>query len=325
MDAITEEQIVQAITENPAMVTTLMPKLVVLPTVKPIIDNMVDMQYKSKIDDEVSKIHSQYDDDAFGILGKRPGQKDGAKQKTYDFLKEQLTDYKRLLDMEGKLNEAETVKALKTELERIKTEGGGKHVQEIFDQAKLNWEKEKQILTDRATTAEGLVTSGLIVNDIDNALSLIKFNPDTKDSVKAVVLANAKAELLANSKIEEGKVIYLTKDGKPLLTATSELQKASDVLSQMEAIKDISLTETGGGGGGADTVIKGSIQSKKVDGKDDVQTLVLPTGSFKSRTEFQKVAEKAFVDLGISKSDPKWEQIMNATHTDYKVADLPAE
>lgn len=55
-------------------------KLVELEPMKKVIENRADSIFKVKIDEEISKTHSRYDDDMMALLGERPAQKeDGTK------------------------------------------------------------------------------------------------------------------------------------------------------------------------------------------------------------------------------------------------------
>lgn len=322
------QAILDAMAANPELIKGVLPVVVDAQVGKDLIATRAENIYKAKIDDEVKKIHTQYDDDVFEILGKRPGTKDdGTKQKTYDFLKELLTDYKTLLGQKDSLEKDTKVAELKGEIERLKNEGGGKHVQEIFDQAKLDWAEEKRVLEERATTAESTSVNFQKETAIANARRQIKLNPDVSESIQNMVLDTAQTQLISNSELKDGKLIFRDKDGNPILDKTThEPLDAFGVLSQMDAVKDISLKEKNTpGGGGAATTMKGQIQTTSVEGKD-TKKLVLPEGSFKTRTEFLQVAEKALTDSGVTRRDPdgSWDKLKNDAYKEYNVAELPA-
>lgn len=318
------QAILDAMAANPELVKGVLPTVVDSEVGKTLIATRAENLYKSKIDDEVKAIHSQYDDDVFAILGKRPGSKDGVKQKSYDFIKELLTDYKGLLEQKDSLDKDTKVAALQLEIDKLKTEGGGKHIQEIFDQAKSDWENEKASLIKDRDDAKNMSIDFQKKTAIGNAVRQLKFNPDVSESIRQMVLDNAEQQLISNSEFQDGKLVFRDNEGKPILDKTTHSPlDAFGVISQMQAVKDISLIDDKKpGGGGADVTIKGNIQTTSVEGKD-TKSLILPEGSFKTRSEFLNVSEKALIDAGITRRMPEWDELKNAAYAEYKVAELP--
>lgn len=319
------QQILDAIGTKPELLDGLMPVVFDSEKGKTAIENRVNASVQEKINAEIAKTHSAYDDDAFAIIGERPETKaDGQKEKSYDFMKRKLADYKRLLDVENTLNADEKVKALNAEVERLKKEGGGTMVQEMFEKAKKDW---SVIEEDYKTKIENLgknVTKVQISNTIAQATAGLKFNPDVSDVIKNMVLRSAEEHLLNNHKIEGDKIFFLDKEGKPLLNPTDWTPKtASQVLADFDGIKEIIL-KNNTGGGGADPVVKGGVKTKNVDGKD-VQTLDLPAGSFTSKKQFIDVAEKALIASGFTRRDPKWDNLLTASYKEHEVSKLPNE
>lgn len=303
----------------------LMPLITETEGVKTIVTNKAEAIYKDRIDDEVKKIHTQYDDDMFDILGERPGSKDGTKQKTYDKMKELLTDLKELRGKKDSLTKEAEVQRLQGEIEKLKKEGGASHVQAIFDQAKLDWEKKENDYKEQIANSSKSNEDYKKRTEIQTGIQQIKFNPDTPESVKKMIIENVEKSLIESSKFENGKLIFVDKDGKPLLNSKYEPKSPTEMLMSLDAIKDIALkADDNKGGGGADPKIEGSIQTTSVDGKD-TKKLILQEGSFKTKNEFQTVANKALMDAGISKSDENYLLLMDQAYKDYKVAELPIQ
>ena len=315
--------IIDAIKENPTLVEGIFSTVAESEFGKTAIDNRVNSEYTQRIGSEISKVHGLYDEDAFTILGEKPMQKeDGSKEKTYDFIKRKLADLKRLSDMEKSLSVDERVKQLEKDLEKAKLEGGGKAIQDLFDEAKKVWATKETEYQGRISTMETANTNSKIESEINAAISQLKFNPDVSDSIKNIILQNAKANLMNNVKIEGEKVIFLTNEGAPVLNATSYVPKtAFEMLSDIEAIKEISLKVVVPGGG-ADVELNGNVKTITVDGKTN-KTLELPSGSFKTQMEFMQVAEKALLDSGITRKNPEWDVLKNKAFNDYNVASLP--
>ena len=306
--------------------SVLLPLITGMDAVQSMVTNKADVLYKEKIDDEVKTMYDREDSEMFDILGERPKIKEGGgKQKTYDKRKElfkELADLRKTKDSLTK--EAEVIR-LNGEIEKLKKEGGASHVQQIFDQAKLAWDQKE---LDYKTQIEEASTGNLNFRkktEIQNALQQVKWNPDTPDSIKNSVIKQAENQLIENSKFEGDEFIILDKDGKPAMnTTTYKPKSAFDALMSLDAIKDITLNVDKPGGGGADPVIEGSIQTTSVDG-NDTKKLILQEGSFKTKMEFQNVANKALMDAGISKNNDDFVKLKDQAYNDYKVADLPIQ
>jgi len=213
------------------------------------------------------------------------------------------------------------VARLNGEIEKLKKEGGASHVQSIFDQAKAVWEQKendyKKQLEDKSKESDDFKKK----TEIQNGVQQIKFSPDTPESVKKLIIDQVERQLIESSKYENGKLVFVGQDGKPLLNEKFEPKNPFEMMMSMEAIKDITLKDNPGGGG-ADPKFKGSIQTKSVDGKD-TKRLTLQEGTFKTKSQFQEIAKKSLMDSGISISHPDYTSLLDQAYKDYKVADMP--
>jgi hypothetical protein len=319
---VTQQQIIEALTKNPDWIGGVMPTIQESEVVQKLINNKATAIYQSKIDDEIKAIHTQYDNDLFEILGERPENKDGKKQKTYDKLKEIYSELKTLRETKDSLNKDAKVKELQDQIEKLKNEGGGKHIQEQFDQAKLKWEQREAELNTKIEELGSERTKFLKEGPINEALAQIKFTPETPESVKQMVLNSAKSELINKSELRDGKLVFVGEDGKVEMNSKYEPKSAIERVMEMEAVKDISLKDDGKKGGGAEPNIQGGVITTSVEGKD-VKKLNLPEGSFKSKAQFIKVAEKALTDAGFTVRDKEWTTLKDQAYKDHKVSELP--
>lgn len=302
----------------------ILPLITASDTVQQIIGNKADSIFQEKITEEVAKTHKKYDEDMFEILGERPGtNEDGSKMKTYNHIKKLYGELKDLRGQKDSLTKDAEVQRLTGEIERLKTEGGGKQIQEMFDQAKASWTEEKQGLLQKIADASTSNETFKKQTAISGGFNDIKWNPDTPESIKQMVIKQAEAELIKNSEFKDGKLIFLNAEGKPALNDKWEPKTVSEMLSTMESIKAISLKEAKPGGN-AKPEIKGSIHTANVEGKD-TKSLVLQEGSFKSKEEFQKVAQKAMLDSGMTRRDKEWQPLIDKAYKEYKVAELPRQ
>ena len=320
------QQIIEAIKADPKIAEGILPTISESEAYKKAVENKAEAIFKSKIDEEVNKTHSRYDEDIFAVLGERPEQReDGTKEKTYEKAKKLFEELKTLRGKKDSLTKEAEVQRLTAEIENLKKEGGGKFIQEQFEQAKAQWNAEKTELQKLLKDKEAEIVSGQIGNIVATGFAGLQTNPDISDTIKSVILDNEKARIIKNSKIENGKVVFLTEDGKPLLNPTTyEPMTITEVLSSSKAIQEITLKKQGTQGGGADPIVKGALKTVKVDGKDE-KSLELPAGAFKSKKEFIEVAEKALIDAGVTRNNPEWDTLKNKAYKDYNVYELPSE
>lgn len=321
---ITQEQIIEALKKNPTFIGGVLTSIETSDAVKAMMESKGNAIYQEKFDSEISGVHKKYDDDLFEILGERPSMKDGNKQKTYEKLKEIYGELKTLRGQKDSLNKEGEVIRLKSEIEKLKNEGGGKQIQEMFDQAKAKWEGIENEYKAQIEGFQGKETTYLKQGPINEALSQIKFTPETPESVKKMVIDSARQQLISASEIREGKLVFVDENKKVALNAKYEPMGALEKVMSLEAVKDISIKVDDSKGGGADPKIEGGIITTSVEGKD-VKKLNIPPGSFKSKSEFIQVSEKALTDAGFTVRDKEWTSLKDQAYTDHNVKDLPRQ
>jgi len=321
---ITKELIIEAIGKQPELVEQILPNLVELEPIKKTIENKASLIYQEKFDAEIKNVHSRYDQDVLEILGEAPGTKDdGTKEKTYELIKRSLTELKTLRTQKDSLSKDEKVKELESRIAKLTNEGGGKHVQEMFDQAKQQWQQTEMEYKSKLSEAMNQTTNFQKTSEIESAFGKLKFDAKVPESLRNMVIDNVKKQLITNSKIEDGKLIFLDNEGKPIVDPVKyEAKDAFQVLSSIEAVKDI-LEKEPTKGGGAQTEINGNIQTiTGTDGKSS-QKLVFENTNFKTRLEFNNECEKALNNAGITIRDSRWNDLKTQAYNEYKVAELP--
>lgn len=322
---LTVEQIVEAIQKNPELTTGIMPTIENSEIGKKIIGTKVDTVFNSRIDEKVKEIHKQYDDDLFQILGERPGQnEDGSKQKTYDKLKTLYEELKGLRSQKEGLTKDAEVQRLMGEIEKLKQGNGATELQATFDSAKAKWLQAEEEYKNQIKKLQDSEVNYLKDAPINEAVSQIKFTPETPENIKKLVIDSAKAQLKQASEIRDGKLVFLKEDGSILLNAKYEPMTAFEKIMTIDSIKDISLKEDQSKGGGARQTIEGSIITTNVEGKD-VKKLNIAPGSFKTKAEFLQVAEKALTDAGFTMRDKEWNTLKNEAYKEHEVSKLPRQ
>lgn len=322
---ITLEQVLEAIGKNPSLIDGLLKPVLDSESGKKAVSTIVDTEVKAKIGEEISKTHGGYDNDMFTILGERPAEKsDGSKQKSYEKAKELFTELAELRKTKDSLSKDAEVQRLTAALDKAIKEGGGEIIQRNFDAAKEKWDHEKADYEKRISEGQKAVDQAIIKNAIAGATAQIQFNPDVSETLKKLALNTATDQLLKSAKVENEKVVFLDNDGKPVLMQNGyEPADALDVLTGLDIIKEVTLTEAAKGGG-APPVHKAEIRTAKVDGKDS-RTLTIPKGSFKTKAQFIEVAEKTLIENGITKTDPDWDRLKTEAYKEHNVSVLPEQ
>ena len=322
MAELTKDQIIEAITGNDDLAAEVTTHVISTDKGQEIISNKANSIYTDKIGDEVKNIHGMYDADIFEILGEKPGTgADGQRVKTYEFNKSLLTELKELRGKAETMNKDAEVQRLNAKIEELKAGGGGEHWKQTHNEAKEQWGIEKQTLTDKISELQNKQLGSTVDNDINSAIAGFKFNEDIPQAARDAFINSKKASLKANAKVEDGKVIYFGADGKMLQNA--EYGPADAKYIMQNDLKDILLIENNEPGGGAQSKLKGTIETKKVDGKDDQKRLVLDPSDFDSKFKFNQVATKALASLGITRSNKDYTKLLDGAYNEYGVKELP--
>lgn len=315
------QQIKEALNENNELLDGLTSHLLDTDKMKEVITNKAENIFKERITGEVNKMHSLYDNDMFEVLGEKPEVlEDGRKQKTYEKAKSLFSELAELRKQKDSLSKDEKVRSLQSQIEELKTNGVGSHWEQTFKAEQEKWKEEKTNLLSRAEQAENSIINFQKQADINSALSGLKFNDDIPEAARKALIDNVVNKLISNSKIENGKVIYLNEDGSQINNNEYKAESVSNILKG--SLKDVLKIENTDGGGGASKSVSGSIETISVEGKD-VKKLNLQEGSFKSKAEFVKHSEEALLKSGVTRGSQMWDSLKNEAYTRYNVSNLP--
>ncbi len=316
---ITKEQILNAINKDENLLSSIQET----DAFKTLFNNKVDVTYKEKIGEEVKKIHTLYDQQ-LEKAGFKPIVKEGGnKEKSYEMLDRFAEDYNNLKQKESSLNADTRISALTATIEQLKKDGGEGHYKGLYESAIEQAKTEKQTLEKELNSVRGeseLFKKGI---EISKAFSKLKINPDIPESVVKMTLSTIENTLQSQSEIREGNLSYIGEDGKVLMNSTTYKPKNTlDMLMSMDAIKDITITDSAPKGGGADTQINGAVETKSVEGKD-TKRLNLDSTKFNSQSQFIEVTEKMMLDAGITVNDENWSLMKDKAFVEYNIKDLP--
>lgn len=263
----------------------------------------------SVIGTKIGALHGQYDSDILGISGisKTEG------EKTYDYLKRVLNDYKTKLDGSKTLSaQLEAQKKKVTELETKLAAGGSDEAikQQLKDARHQVTQLQTQLTAktgelDKAKKDYEQKEKDLQVGfAFTNATAGIKFKADVSEPVKKILLAAAKDEILAKGTpdfIDDGnggkKLVLRDAAGNTLNNPKNNLNPYTiEELVMETSLKDVIDTgkQQPGGGTKPSTSTEGGhsltldLSGAKTQREADIQieTYLLSTGLTRDNVEF---------------------------------------
>lgn len=263
----------------------------------------------SVIGTKIGALHGQYDSDILSISG--ISKIDG--EKTYDYLKRVLNDYKTKLDGSKTLSaQLEASKKKVTELETKLAAGGSDEAikQQLKDARHQVTQLQTQLTAktgelDKAKKDYEQKEKDLQVGfAFTNATAGIKFKADVSEPVKKILLAAAKDEILAKGTpdfIDDGnggkKLVLRDAAGNTLNNPKNNLNPYTiEELVMETSLKDVidtgkqqpgggtKPTSTGGGGRSLTLDLSGAKTQREAD--IQIETYLLSTGLTRDSVEF---------------------------------------
>lgn len=314
---MTLEEILAAMNSNPEIMTGVIQAIPTLDAGKELLNNHAKQHFDQNIGPKVAEIYSNIDQDIFDILGIRKD-KD---TKTYDFLKNEVLSKFKELKEKGNVTDDEKqqkIDSLEQKVQELTQAGAdGQFWKNSLEEAQKKWDKEK---TELQGTIDNHVKENrtfVVSNDLATGLSGLKFNPNIPESAINALTDSIKNSAIANSKIVEGKVVYLKEDGTPWLNNEFKPITAKDIFA--EKMGDVLETSSGGGGaapkktGKIITVGEGDSATKKV---------TLDPSTFNTKLQFHNEIEKVLTKEGVEKNSKQWNDLTTEAYKEYGVADM---
>lgn len=265
---------------------------------------------------KIGALHGQYDTDILTVTGIAKNQG----EKSYDYTKRVLTDYKTKLagfaTAEADLAKLKTEKA---DLETKLAAGAGdalikqqltdattklQQLQGAYDADKVAFEDEKVKLTSALHTTK-------VENHFDNAIAGLKFKATIPDSVKSVLLKNVKQELLSTTKPEftaTGDLIFRDANGAIMSNPSNKLNPftAAELISKaLVDVIDLGRQQPGGGSGpvkpGEVTIIDISAAKTQIEADEIIQKHLLAGGMLRTDQNFGAEQNKLRKEHGVEK------------------------
>ena len=272
----------------------------------------------------IGSLHGQYDTDIFNITGVAKNQG----EKSYDYAKRVLTDYKNQIASSATIS-AQLTNA-KKEVETLKQKIADGNVDETVKQqlkdSKALVAQLQQQLTEQTNAVakqkeqyEAQIKGIYVDNAFNEALSGLKFKSGIAESVRDILVKAAKAEVLAKGTpdfVEQNGtkvLVFRDKDGNLLNNPANNLNpySASELLMQT-ALKDVIDTGrqqggggtgpggNGGNGGNGGTIDLSGIKTQ-VDADRAIETYLLGLGLTRDSEEFAQKSMSIRNENNVSK------------------------
>jgi hypothetical protein len=210
-----------------------------------LLNNFAKQHFEKNIGEEISKIYNNLDEDVFKVLGVRKP----AEMKTYEFIKQQLSDLKAKSEDGGK-NKDEKVKELENQLKELqaKAEKAGDYEKKYMEtQSALQHTKEEY--ENKIKGLETQAFESAILADLNTGRSGLNFDPKLpKDVIDTYVNTHVES-IKKHAKLVDGKVVYYKEDGTPWLDANNMMNPITASGIFAEKLKPILASNSGGGGG----------------------------------------------------------------------------
>lgn len=314
---MTTEEILEAMGKNPEVMSGVMKAIPTLDAGKELLENHAKMYFDKNIGPKISEIYNNIDNDIFEATGLRKK----TDQKTYDFLKKDvLPELKKL--KEGAPDDTEIAKKNKELEAKVKelTEAGNddKHWHGVHIKALEAWEKKEQDYEQKIKDMNRENLNFAVSGDLETGYSKLTFDPNIPTSAIDAFKDKIKTKAIANSKIEDGKIVYLNEDGTPRVNGeTFKPIDATGIFA--EEMKEFISTKPASGGGAQE---KGKGVVEVGEGDNKAKKVKLDPSTFDTKVGFQEKISEALTSAGVEKGSQEWNKLSDEAYVEYGVAEM---
>lgn len=274
------------------------------------------------IGNRIGALHGQYDTDILSISGitKNEG------EKSYDYMKRVMTGYKSAAaSLDTLKTEITGLKAEKEKLQKQLESGSAdatlkqalKDTEARLSQAQAKYETSKTELENTKKSYEAKIKDIQVDYAFDKAIAGMTFKADVDDSVKAVLLKDAKQQVLAKGTPDFVEIngvrtlVFRDANGLTLNNPTNLAPLTiSEMLSNVDSLK--SILGTGTAGAGTRTVPPASTTDP-----------VLQMSQARSQVEADNIIEKYLMDKGYTRYSKEFITESTKLRAQYNVDKLP--
>lgn len=271
---------------------------------------LVNNSEQAAISKKVGELHGQYDADVLALTGVSKN----AGEKSYDFVKRILGDYKTKLEAaESKV--ADLTKQITNGSQDAQLKQDLADAKSLAEQVKGQLAaKEKELTTLKETHAAELL--GMQFDAAFNtAAAGLKYKTGITETVQKALLQTAKTEILARGKVEvqdDGTLVLRGTDGEILRNKNNNYNPytVAELLGE-SSIKDVIDTGNKGGGGTG----SGSGQGGKGN--------LLDLSNVRTQLEADRLIEQHLLAKGLTRDSAAFAEESMQLRTDNNIGELP--
>lgn len=277
---------------------------------------------------KIGALHGQYDSDILSITGiaKNNG------EKSYDYAKRVLNDYKSQISSTATIQAqlANAQKEVQTLKDKLAAGAGDENLKQQLKDAKAQVTQLQNQLTTKETEyndtkakLEGQIKDVHVDYAFQAAANALKFKAGITEGVQKILLASAKAEVLAKGTpdfVDDGKggktLVFRGADGNVLNNPSNNLNPFTvQELIMQTSIKDVVDTGRQQPGGGTNTIVT-------VPGGGGSATL-LDLSNVKNQLDADKAIESYLLSNGLTRDSAEFAEQSLQLRTENKVNELP--
>ena len=276
---------------------------------------------------KIGALHGQYDSDIMSITGiaKNNG------EKSYDYAKRVLNDYKSQISSTATIQAqlANAQKEVQTLKDKLAAGAGDETLKQQLKDAKAQVTQLQTQLTTKETEfneakakLEGQIKDVHVDYAFQAATGALKFKAGITEGVQKILLASAKAEVLAKGTpdfVDDGKggkmLVFRGADGNVLNNPSNNLNPYTvQELVMQTSIKDVVDTGKQQPGGGTKPIVT-------TGGVGDVTLLDL--SNVKNQLDADKAIESYLLSNGLTRDSAEFAEQSLQLRTENKVSELP--
>lgn len=276
----------------------------------------------------IGALHGQYDSDILSITGiaKNNG------EKSYDYAKRVLNDYKSQISSTATIQAqlANAQKEVQTLKDKLAAGAGDETLKQQLKDAKAQVTQLQTQLTTKETEyndtkakLEGQIKGVHVDYAFQAAANALKFKAGITEGVQKILLASAKAEVLAKGTpdfVDDGKggktLVFRGADGNVLNNPSNNLNPFTvQELVMQTSIKDVVDTGKKQPGGGTNPIVT-------VPGGGGGATL-LDLSNVKNQLDADKAIESYLLSNGLTRDSAEFAEQSLQLRTENKVNELP--
>ena len=277
---------------------------------------------------KIGALHGQYDSDILSITGiaKNNG------EKSYDYAKRVLNDYKSQIGSTATIQAqlANAQKEVQTLKDKLAAGAGDETLKQQLKDAKAQVTQLQTQLTTKETEfneaktkLEGQIKDVHVDYAFQAATSALKFKAGITEGVKKILLASAKAEVLAKGTpdfVDDGKggktLVFRGADGNVLNNPANNLNPFTvQELVMQTSIKDVVDTGKQQPGGGTKPIVT-------IPDAGGGATL-LDLSNVKNQLDADKAIESYLLSNGLTRDSAEFAEQSLQLRTENKVSELP--